>query len=148
MRAKKMAASMVGSRMYTCHEVCDRLCRKGISHDTAEQVVCEFVEAGILNDQEYARMYIIDAVNLGTKGMSRIRQELWRKGIGRDVLEAAEADAQEEIDPAEVLRKYIEQRNLLDGVKSRNELEKLKAKLLRRGFSHEDIRSCLRNIEE
>ena len=54
-RAKRAAASLVSSRMYTCREVEERLRRKKIRRDVAEQVVSDFVAAGILNDAAYAR---------------------------------------------------------------------------------------------
>ena len=140
-RAKKIAASYVGRRMYTCGEIEDRLRRKGIDAETAERVVSDFVGAGALNDRLYAEMYVSDAVSLGGKGVYRIKQELYKKRIARSIIDEVCANLEEET--ADALREYVESRRLYEGITSRYELEKLKARLARRGFSLREINECL-----
>lgn len=140
-RAKKAAASLVSSRMYTCREVEDRLIRKKFDHKTAEQVVSEFAAAGILNDREYAISYAADAVRLGGKGIYRIKQELYAKGVARSITDIACEEVKDETYDA--LCKYVNDRGLCEGITTRNELEKLKAKLVRRGYSMTEIKNCL-----
>lgn len=144
-RAKKIAASYVGRRMYTCGEIEDRLRRKGIEKETAEQVVSDFAAAGLLNDKLYAEMYVSEAISLGGKGIYRIKQELYKKGIARSIIDTACADMEE--DTADAIREYVESRRLYEGITSRRELEKLKARLARRGFSSREICECLSNYE-
>jgi SOS response regulatory protein OraA/RecX len=98
-RAKRAAASLVSSRMYTCREVEERLRRKKIRRDVAEQVVSDFVAAGILNDAEYAMAYTQDAVRLGFKGVYRIQQELYAKGVARSFADRACEEFKGEISP-------------------------------------------------
>lgn len=124
-KAKKTAANIVGYRMYTCREVEDKLRRKGFDAETAEQVVSEFAAAGILDDRAYAEAYAQDAVSLGGKGIYRIRQELYKKGIASSIIDAACSELKEQT--CDTLREYVESRNLCDGITSRYELEKLKA---------------------
>lgn len=140
-KAKKTAASIVGYRMYTCNEVEDKLRRKGFEAEIAEQVVSEFAAAGILDDRAYAEAYVQDAVNLGGKGVYRIRQELYKKGVAPSIIDAACCDIREQT--CDALREYVESRNLCSGITSRYELEKLKARLARRGFSPSEIREVL-----
>lgn len=144
-RAKKAAASLVASRMYTCREVEDRLIRKKFSRKTAEQVVAEFVAAGVLNDREYAISYAADAVRLGCKGIYRIKQELYAKGVARSLADIACDEVKNETFDA--LCSYVRDRNLCEGITTRNDLEKLKAKLARRGYSSAEIRDCLDEYE-
>ena len=140
-RAKRAAASLVSSRMYTCREVEERLRRKKISRDVAEQVVSDFVAAGILNDAEYARAYTQDAVRLGFKGVYRIQQELYAKGVARSFVGRACEEFKGETYDA--LCQYVDDRNLCEGIETYKDYEKLKAKLIRRGYSSSEIRKCL-----
>ena len=144
-KAKKIAAGLIATRMYTCKEIEDRLRRKKIDPDTAEKVVEEFVCAGILNDFEYAKMYISEAVRLAGKGMYRIKQELYAKGIARSVIDSA-CDESEE-DTLAAICEYVESHGLCEEITTRRELEKLKARLARRGFSSAEIRECLSRYE-
>ena len=139
--ARNFAAALLSGRMYTCKELFDRLIRKGVEEPIAEQVVGEFVRAGYLDDRRFAELYIADAVNLGAKGMFRIRQELFRKGISGCILD--EAFAETEADSGAALDAYVRQRNLCDDIHSRKDLEKLKARLARRGYSMKEINQCL-----
>lgn len=145
LKARGSAAAMLGRKMLTCHELFDRLCKKGFDKETAEKVVSEFVEAGYLNDLRYAEMYIADSASLGAKGMFRIRRELMQKGISASVIEAAADEAEPDTESA--LRDYIEQRSLCSRVHSRRELENLKARLVRRGYSLYEINGVLSDYE-
>lgn len=140
-RAKKIAAGLIGYKMYTCHDIYDRLRRKGIDGGVAEQVVSDFAAAGILDDEAYAEAYVSEAVRLSGKGAYRIKQELYQKGIARSIIDNACSGIEEETFAA--LCEYVESRHLCDGITTRRELEKLKARLARRGFSPSEIRRCL-----
>ena len=140
-KARNTAAGYLANRMYTCREIYDRLVRKGFEKELSEQVVAEFVSAGYLDDRNYAQLYVTDAIRLGAKGKFRIRQELLRKGVAASIVE--EALEESEADTQACLEEYISQRGLCDGIHSRKELEKLKARLARRGYSLREINRCL-----
>lgn len=144
-KAKRIAAGYIGARMYTCHEIEDRLIRKGIDKETAEDVVSAFAENGILDDREYARMYVSDAIRLGCKGMYRIKKELYQKGIASSIVDSV--CAENEDDTYSALKEYVESRNLCEGITTRKELEKLKARLARRGYSLSEINKCISEFD-
>lgn len=140
-KARNSAAAILAIKMHTCRELCDKLIKKGFDKELAEQVTGEFISAGFLNDAEYAAMYISDQVNLGAKGTYRIKQELIKKGVSLSIIEDALACA--EVDTQSVLHEYVSLRGLCDNIHTRRDLEKLKARLARRGFSLSEINSCL-----
>ena len=140
-KARNTAAGYLSQRMYTCREIHLRLCRKGFSEDVAEQVVAEFIEAGYLNDALFAKLYAEDQIKMCAKGSYRIRQELLQKGVAAGIIDDALKEA--EADTMTALREFVEMRNLCDTVHSRKDLEKLKARLARRGYSPGEIRQCL-----
>ncbi len=140
-KARNTAAGYLANKMYTCKEIFDRLCRKGFEPELAEQVVAEFVQAGYLDDRRYAELYITDESKLSAKGKFRIKQELYRKGIAASIID--EVMEETEVDTESVLREYLSLRNLCDGIHSRKDLEKLKARLCRRGYSLGEVNRCL-----
>lgn len=144
-RAKKYAAHSLGSRMYTCHEIEDKLLRKGYSQEIAEQVIEEFCRLGYLNDKTYAELYIMDSVNLNYKGMYRIKQELAYKGVARSIIEQAVETT--EADTYAKLCEYVESRFADIEISEYRELEKLKAKLARKGYSPQEIRNCFDDLD-
>lgn len=142
--AKKVAAKLISYKMYTCSEVFKRLVQKDCDSETAEMVVAEFCRAGILNDEEYAKMYIHDASAVSLKGMFRIRQELLAKGIAASVVERAIADS--EVDTEAQLESYVELRFGDRIFSDYKDIEKAKAHLARRGFSIPDINRVFKKL--
>ena len=142
--AKKVAAKLISYKMYTCSEVFKRLVQKGCDSETAEMVVAEFCRAGILNDEEYAKMYIHDASVVSLKGMFRIRQELLAKGIAASVVERAIADS--EVDTEAQLESYVELRFGDRIFSDYKDIEKAKAHLARRGFLIPDINRVFKKL--
>lgn len=142
--AKKIAAKLISYKMYTCSEVFKRLVQKGCDSETAEMVVAEFCRAGILNDEEYAKMYIHDASLISMKGMFRIRQELLAKGIASAVIERAIAES--EVNADDQLEHYAELKFGDKVFSEYREIEKAKAHLARRGFSISDINRVFKKL--
>lgn len=142
--AKKVAAKLISYKMYTCSEVFKRLVQKGCDSETAEMVVAEFCRAGILNDEEYAKMYIHDALLISMKGMFRIRQELLAKGIASAVIERAIAES--EVNADDQLEQYAELKFGDKVFSEYREIEKAKAHLARRGFSISDINRVFKKL--
>lgn len=142
--AKKIAAKLISYKMYTCSEVFKRLCQKGCDSETAEMVVAEFCRAGILNDEEYAKMYIHDASLISMKGMFRIRQELLAKGLASAVIERAIAES--EVNADDQLEHYAELKFGDKVFSEYREIEKAKAHLARRGFSISDINRVFKKL--
>ena len=142
--AKRQAAKLISFKMYTCSEVFRRLVQKGCDSETAEAVVAEFCKAGILNDEEYARMYVHDASQISLKGMFRIKQELLAKGVAASVVERAIAGS--EVDTEAQLESYVELRFGDKNFSDYKELEKAKAHLARRGFSIPEINRVFKKL--
>lgn len=143
-KAKKVVAKMLSYKTYTCGEVCRKLLQKGFQKEIAEACVAEFVKAGILNDAEYARMYIHDGMMIGLKGAFRLRQELLSKGIAVSVIENAMAEFEE--DQEDQLEKYVEIRFGDKEFSDWKEIEKAKAHLVRRGYGISDINRCFKKL--
>lgn len=143
-KAKKIVAKLLSFKMYTCKEVHQRLMQKGISEEVSERVIGDFVKAGILNDEEYAKLYIHDAVKINMKGIFRIKQELAQKGIASGIIERAISESN--VDQNVQLEEYISLRFGEKTFTDWKELEKAKAHLVRRGFGIYDINKCFEKL--
>ncbi len=139
-KAKKATAKMLSVKMYTCDEVCRRLIQKGFSKEVSESVVVEFCNAGILNDEEYAKLYVHDAICVNMKGPHRVRQELLMKGIAASIAEKAVSEFENDADGQ--LEEYVKLRFGDTVFEDWKALEKAKAHLVRRGFGIYDINKC------
>ena len=144
-KAKKIAAKLLSYKMYTCKEIFTKLIQKGITEEVAETVVAEFCRAGLLDDEEYAKMYIHDAVCVNMKGVFRIKQELIQKGIAHSIIEKAIKEC--ETDPMAKLREYVELRFADKVFSDWKDVEKAKAHLVRRGFGIYDINKCFDELD-
>ena len=144
--AKAAAANMVGSRTLSKKELTDRLLRKGTEEAEARAAVDWLEDLGAVNDGEYAAALVRHYGSRGY-GPARVREELRRRGVGRELWDAA---LEELPDPAEVLDGLIRKKQRA-ALSDRRELKRLSDSLLRRGFSWGDVKAALRryaDIEE
>ena len=100
-------------------------------------------ELGFLNDASYAAQVVRHYSAKGC-GEHKLRDELYRRGVPRDLWEDALAQA---ADPADAIDAFV--RKKLDGkTPDRKELKKVSDALLRRGFFWSDISDSLRKYSE
>lgn len=132
------AANMISARPLSRRELVKRLKEKGAAESDAEAAADWLEEIGALNDADYASMLVRHYGGMGY-GEAKIRDELYRRGIGRELWEdalAASPDAQETI--ARVIAQKTKGRALDE--KGRKRLSDM---LLRRGFAWRDVRAAL-----
>lgn len=74
------------------HEIRDKLVKKGIDKAEVERVCSELEAIGLLNDGKYARDWIENRQHFRPMGVVRLRQELFAKGIDREIVDQAIAE--------------------------------------------------------
>ncbi len=141
LRGKKLAMRFLAARMYTSREIFDRLRRKGYSTELAEEIVSELIGEGLIDDKRYAEFYISDNVNIGYKGVYRIKQELLRKGVPGSIIERVIANA--DVDCETALREFVRQKLSVTEIGTRKDYERFRAMLARRGYSLSEINEVL-----
>lgn len=132
------AANMISARPLSRRELVKRLREKGALESDAEAAADWLEEIGALNDADYASMLVRHYGGMGY-GEAKIRDELYRRGVGRELWKdalAASPDAQETI--ARVIAQKTKGRALDE--KGRKRLSDM---LLRRGFAWRDVRAAL-----
>ena len=142
-RAYNYAVSLLSRRDHSVKEITDKLTQKGYGQ-YASHVAEKLAEQGYLSDERFAEMYVRELLNLKNYGKKRIRQELIRKGISRDIIENVISEA--EFSDGR-LRELIERKYMryLDTEKG---AQKTINALLRLGYSYGEIRDALKEIAE
>lgn len=142
--AEKYGLYCLNKKNLTEKELSDKLCEKGYG-EVAAEVVEKFCAAGYLNDRDYAYMYISDGINIKCKGLYRLREELIRKGVSKEVISSVSEGFEE--DSYNSLLGFVRAHYGSGTVSDRKTLEKIKAQLLRRGYSYGEIRRCFDELD-
>jgi regulatory protein len=139
--ARNYAFLLLSYKARTTDELRKRLVRKGFAPDIIVSTIERLAELKMLDDAGFARQFAEDRVSIGHKGKWRVRQELVKRGVPREHIEAALDAAPDETAAArEVARKYANRNLRLDpAVRNR----RLYAFLARRGFSPDVIRAVI-----
>ena len=121
-----------------------RLTGKGESHEDSEETVKWLVELGYINDSDYATL-IVNHYSAKGYGLARIRDELYKRGIPRDLWDEklAELDDDEMSDTALVFL-----RKKLRGSQERDDLRRASDALVRRGYSYDEAKAAVNKYKE
>ncbi len=138
-KARNYGAYCLGKKFLTEEELYKKLCEKGYS-EVAHEVLAEFTKAGIIDDKNYAYMYISDGINIKCKGLFRLRDELIKKGVDKGIVDAVSKEFEE--DCYNSLVSFMKAHYGDEKISDRKTLDKIKAQLLRRGYSYGEIRRC------
>ena len=140
--ARSHALRMLGHRPMSRKEVTDRLLQKGTDDETAQNTADWLESIGALSDEEYARQIVRHYCAKGY-GTGRVRDELYRRGVPRELWEDALAEMPEQDDTVYKL--------LCSKIKSeepdRAEITKAANALYRRGFSWDEIKRAVNKFE-
>jgi regulatory protein len=151
MKLKQTALRYATYKSRTAHEVRRKMLEKEYSPDEAEFAV-QFLESfGYVNDAAYARSFIQEYSKNRPSGVSRLKQELRKRGIS----EHDAVDALSEAFPAESARETAHELALAAAQKKLRSLERkddIKRKqalvsfLQRQGFSWEVIKNVVEDV--
>ncbi|NLA85725.1 MAG: regulatory protein RecX, partial [Clostridiales bacterium] len=86
--AKSRALRILGKRSMSRREITERLMQKGESAETAEETAGWLEKIGIVNDAEYASLIARHYISRGY-GLMRVKDELYRRGIDKELWEDA-----------------------------------------------------------
>ena len=140
--ALNKAVAMLAQRAHAGGEIRQKLERLHYLEDTIDMVLYKLEKERLLNDEAFAREYAASCARR-QMGRSRIRMELARKGLPRELIDRAlEELCEEEADEAAVrlAQKLLRRHN---GEDTRKEMQKVLAAMARRGYSYEDSRSAI-----
>ena len=136
--ARDKAVEYLSHRPMSCRELKDKLIQKGEDEAVADYCVSWLLEQGFLDDARYAGMVVRHYAGKNY-GAARIRGELSRRGIPRELWDEALGEAPEADDK---LDRFIATH--LKDPEDRTQIQKVSNALYRRGYSWDQIREALR----
>lgn len=148
LRTFDRALDMLAARARSSTELRRKLVEKGEPAALADQAIARLTSLGLLDDDEYARQVARGRL-LGGASKRRVQQELWRRGVARDVADDAvsEVVADEEVDEegsaVRVARRKAASLARLDAPTRRRRLYSF---LARRGYDHAAIRAAMAQV--
>lgn len=146
MKALQLALYYLGRRARTEQELRDKLARKQIPPQEIEAVLAQLKGYGYIDDEKFARDFQRARNDYKPMGVQRIKLELRRKGIAKEILETVAAEKEEEINLALTaaetrLRQYA-------GLEPAVFERRMMAFLARRGFSYDVIKRVFERLQE
>ena len=87
-KAKNTAVKFLGYRARSKKELRDKLI-KDYDENITDKVISMLEKYGYVNDEEYAKAYVRDCLNLKGWGQKRISLELTKRGIDKNIIEKA-----------------------------------------------------------
>lgn len=136
-RAKMRSLNIIGARSMSEKELRDRLVEKGETPENAEACAEWCVSLGYLDDTKYGAMIVRHYAAKGY-GASRIKNELYRRGVPRDLWEDSLLELPEQSGTVDKLL-----RSRLKGEVDQKSIKRASDALMRRGFSWDEIKSAL-----
>jgi len=141
---KKRALKILGRRNFSEQEMLKRLTGKGETEENAVEAVRWLVELGYIDDSNYATL-IVQHYSAKGYGVTRIRDELYKRGIPREIWD----EKLEDIDDDEMNDVALEfLRKKLRGSEDKDDLRRASDALVRRGFSFDDARAAINRYLE
>jgi regulatory protein len=150
-RAHQVAVNFISYRPRSSKEILDKLQQKGFARDLALEVVDQLKELNLLNDLQFARMFVRDKLRGKPMGKAMLRRKLLEKGIAFQLSErilkeyVTEKDEQE---AAKTLaaRKMKMSRSRFSALDPSTREKRLINYLLSRGFSSDIAYKTARSI--
>ena len=121
----------------------DKLRQGDYSEDMIEHAIAYVKSYGYVDDARYARNYI--RYRLEQKTRQQLIQDLYRKGVDRNVIQEAWEEIAEEEQPDErrLLRSLLLKKSQGKKELTEKEYRRLQGYLARKGFSWEDIAAVM-----
>ena len=136
------AVNLLSFRAHSRKELADKLKQKtGCGDAELDEVLNRLEELGFLNDRAYAASVVRSCVRKGY-GAKRALSELSRRGVPKELREEA---LEEMPQMAGTLERLIRAR--LRNPDDRDEVRKVSAAMSRRGYSWDEIRRALENVQ-
>ena len=141
--ARAAAANMIGSRALSKSELTRRLVKKGSEEADAKAAADWLEDIGAVDDAGYAAAMVRHYGGKGY-GPARVREELRRRGVDRELWDQAMEEMPEAADVLDELIRKKCRGELADP----REKKRISDALLRRGFSWGDVRAAMGRYTE
>ncbi|WP_416198449.1 MAG: Regulatory protein RecX [Sporanaerobacter sp.] len=144
-KANNYALNLLSYRWRSEHEIRNSMNSKGYSQDTIDNTIKFLKEQELIDDRRFAESFIKDKINFRDWGSYRLKQELFLKGISKDIVDdIIEEYCDDEFERAMNLasKKITSYKN-----EDKNTIyRKLGGYLQRKGYSYDVVSKVLKEI--
>jgi regulatory protein len=140
------AVAMLAARPRAARDLERTLVRKGEPAEHVAAAVERLIALGILDDAQFARQFIRTRIAGAGLSRRRLQSELWRRGVARDVIDAALAEVMEEDEvdeDAQIAQVAAKKLRTLRSADPATVRRRLYAFLARRGYESSAIRRVI-----
>jgi regulatory protein len=150
--AKNAALRLLAVRPRSEKEIIDRLREKEFSEQDVAAVVGDLRTAGLVNDTEFARTYIRNALAIRPVGELQLRRKLLLLGVSKAIIDEAVASTLADVDMTDIARiaalAYQKRLRHSPGTEDpRKNRNKISAFLARRGYSWTTIAAVMKTLD-
>jgi regulatory protein len=142
-KAYGLALRYLGLRPRSVREMRDYLRRKDVAPGDIESAVARLLQAGLLDDLEFARSWVRSRQALRPRSSRMLQQELAAKGVSRD--DAAEAIG--ELDEDSQLDTLVEVMQRKRRLPQYATAEKLLGYFARQGYPYDQLKKALERLD-
>jgi len=143
--AKEKALKLLELRPRSERELKQKLRQKGFTEKIIFEVVSDLKRVDLINDEKFAESWASSRLNNKPMGKFLLKQELFRKGIKKELIEDVIRKSFEDEKEVELAAKLLEKRKrLFQNLENRKIQKKLSDFLLRRGFSYYIVNKVMR----
>jgi len=142
------ALNLLSFRARSSRELQRRLTEKGGSRERADRVIERLRLAGLVNDGDFARQLTRSKL-AGGASRRRVHQELFKRGVAREVAEEAVAEVAEDegVTDADSIERVARKKwRTLRDVDDETRRRRLYGFLARRGFNSDDVSRVVRQL--
>lgn len=139
-QARDKALSYLAYRPRSIYELQRYLSKREFPEPIVSQVLAHLQAVGLVDDLAFARYWIENRSQFRPRGALTLRQELRQKGLAGAIIDEALEDYDELAALQQAARKHARRLRQLPAEKFR---QRLTQRLVRRGFSYENIRDII-----
>lgn len=137
-RVWDQAVKLLSLRLHTKSELSRKLMTKKFDRVVIEQVLARLAELRLLNDEQFAEIYLENLIRFKTFGYYGLRAKLLGRGIDDTIIQKLLAEQLSFEVETKIAQKVVS--------KSHKEKDKLQQSLSRKGFRSQVIASVLQNM--
>lgn len=143
-RAFNKGLDLLATREHSRREIIDKLTQRGYDRELAAETADRLSEYGYLSDERFASLFARELKERKKLGKVRIRQELLRKGIDRDIIENVLSETEE--NPVKEICEILERKYPHFSEDEKNRNRAINA-LLRYGYRIHDIKNAMNSFD-
>jgi len=141
-KAHEKALRFLGNRPRSEWEVRQNLAKAGFEAGTIDRVIERLKGVALIDDAAFVKYWLENRAQFNPRGQVALRQELRRKGVEREVIDAA-LDELDHDDEQAAVRSALAKADRYRQLPRDEFAQKLGAYLARRGFNYETVREAV-----